>query len=93
MYVIGNRRTVQGLTSCVDRHRADRIAFGFEQYAQRGAIRDDLGARDHYWHVGRPSWGWPHPYDLEARTMLEAERDALMAAYRRNTQCRGVTAD
>lgn len=51
MYVIANRRTCNTLTSCLDRDRADRIARGFEQYVQQGAIRDDLNARDHYWHV------------------------------------------
>lgn len=81
MYVIGNRRTKRSLTSCLDRARAERIAYGFEQYAQRGAIRDDLGGRDHYWHVGRPSWGWPHPYDLDAQAMLEAERDRLVGLF------------
>ena len=82
MYVIANRRTGQGLTSCLDRGRVHKLTCGFEQYAQRGAVRDDLGARDHYWHVGRPLWGWPHPYDLEAQARLAAERDALIERYR-----------
>ena len=86
MYVIANRRTGQGLTSCLSRHRADLVAAGFEQYTQRGAIRPDLNGNDHYWHVGRPSWGWPHPYDLDAAAKLEAERDALIEQYRTSRQ-------
>lgn len=78
MYVIANRRTGQGLTSCLDRRRADLLTLGFEQLS----ARDDLGGRDHYWHVGRPLWGWPHPYDLDARARLEAERDALIERHR-----------
>jgi hypothetical protein len=83
MYVIANQRTGQGLTSCLDRRRADLLMYGFEQLT----ARDDLGGRDHYWHVGRPLWGWPHPYDLDAKAKLEAERDQLIAAHRRNTAC------
>lgn len=84
MYVIGNRRTGQGLTSCLDRRRADLLMRGFEQLSARG----DLGGRDHYWHVGRPLYGWPHPYDLDAKAKLEAERDALIERCSRELRSR-----
>lgn len=77
MYVIANRRTGQNLTSCLDRARADLLMRGFEQFT----ARDDLNGRHHYCHVGRPSWGWPHPYDLDARAMLGAGRDELVRQY------------
>jgi hypothetical protein len=78
MYVIANRRTGQSLTSCVSRRRADLLMMGFEQLS----FRHDLGGRDHYWHVGRPLWGWPHAYDVDAQAKLDAERDELIERYR-----------
>lgn len=85
MFVIANRRTGQSLTSCVSRARADLLMCGFEQLS----ARDDLNGRDHYWHVGRPRWGWPHAYDLDAQARLAAERDELVAEYLRNGGDRG----
>lgn len=81
MYVIANRRTGQALTSTVDRRRADLLARGFEQYAQHGAVRRDIGGVNHYWHTGRLRMGQPHPYEVGARVLLEAERDMLIAGY------------
>lgn len=76
MYVIGNRRTRQGLTSTIDKRRVQLLMFGFEQHT----ARDDIGAREHYWYVGRLRMGQPHPYEAQARQLLDAERDALIAA-------------
>jgi hypothetical protein len=81
-YVVSDQRTGQALTSCLDRRRADLLTFGFEQYA----IRDDIGARNHYWHLGRLPLGAEHPYETGARRLLEAERDTLMARHLRNTE-------
>jgi hypothetical protein len=74
MYVIANRRTGQPVTSCLDRARAEQLCRGHEALS----IRHDLGARDHYWYVGRIPWGGVHPYDEGAARWLAAERDALI---------------
>jgi len=78
MYVIANSRTGQAVTSCTDRARAELLTRGHEALS----IRHDLGARDHYWHVGRIPWGRSHPYDVEAGRLLEEERDRLIEWHR-----------
>jgi hypothetical protein len=77
-YVIRDRMTGAALTSTTDGVRARALCAGFEQYS----ARDDLGARNYYWHIGRLPLGARHPYDETAHAMLAAERDALTRAYR-----------
>lgn len=76
-YIISNPKTGVALTAVLDRGRAEQLTCGFEQHV----VRDDIGARNHYWYLGRLGLGERHPYDEGARRILEAERDRLVDLY------------
>lgn len=76
-YIISNPRTGVALTATLDRVRAQQLTYGFEQYV----MRDDIGARNHYWYLGRLRLGQRHPYDEGARRILDAERGRLVDLY------------
>ncbi|GAA1281188.1 hypothetical protein [Saccharothrix xinjiangensis] len=75
MYLVANRLDNSLTTSTTDRAHAERVCAGFEQLH----VRRDIGAANHYWHLGRPRLGQPHPYDAEERARLRAELARLIA--------------